>query len=73
MPVVLAYLFGLAFVPNALPYVEGCVPWEDITVFLNMLGRSGVVEAAFEGTDFPLQLSSTGKQLPEDFVMRGLN
>lgn len=24
-------------VPNVLTYVEGCVPWEDITVFLNTL------------------------------------
>jgi hypothetical protein len=73
MHVILAYLFGLAFVPNALTYVEGCVPWEDIIVFLNTLGRSGVVEARFEGTDFPQHMSGTGLQLPEDFVMRGLN
>jgi hypothetical protein len=70
--VVLAYLFGLAFVPNALTYVEVQVPWEDITIFLNTLGRSGVVESRFEGTEFPQQLSGTGRQLPEDFVMRGL-
>jgi hypothetical protein len=53
-------------------YVEGCVPWEDITIFVNTLGRSGVVEARFEGTEFPQQMSGTGRQLPEDFVMRGL-
>jgi hypothetical protein len=70
--VVLAYLFGLAFVPNALTYVEGLIPWENITIFLNTLGRSGVVESRFEGTDFPQQMSGTGRQLPEDFVMRGL-
>jgi hypothetical protein len=72
MHVVLAYLFGLAFVPGALTYVEGCVPWEDIATFLNTLGRSGVVDARFEGIDFPQQMSGTGRQLPEDFVMRGL-
>ena len=72
MHVILAYLFGLAFVPNALIYVEGHVPWENITIFLNTLGRSGVVEAHFEGADFPQQMSGTGRQLPEDFVMRGL-
>jgi hypothetical protein len=64
--------FGLAFIPNALTYVEGCVPWGNITIFLNTLGRSGVVEAHFKGIDFPQQLSGTGRQLPEDFVMRGL-
>jgi hypothetical protein len=72
MHVILAYLFGLAFVPNALIYVEGHVPWENIAIFLNTLGRSGVVEAHFEDADFPQQMSGTGRQLPEDFVMRGL-
>ena len=72
MHVIPAYLFGLAFVPNALIYVKGCVPWENIAIFLNTLGRSGVVEAHFEGTEFPQQMSGTGRQLPEDFVMRGL-
>ena len=72
MHVILAYLFGLAFVPNALIYVEGNVPWENITIFLNTLGRSGVVDARFEGIDFPQQMSGTGRQLPEDFLMRGL-
>ena len=72
MHVVLAYLFGLAFVPNALTYVEGYIPWENITIFLNTLGRSGVVESRFEDRDFPQQMSGTGRQLPEDFLMRGL-
>jgi hypothetical protein len=72
MHVVLAYLFGLAFIPNALLYVEGCIPWEDITIFLNTLGRSGMAKSRFEVVDFPQQMSDTGRQLPEDFVMRGL-
>jgi hypothetical protein len=72
MHVVLAYLFGLAFVPNALTYIENHVPWEDITIFLNTLGRADVVVSQFEGTEFPQQISGTGRQLPEDFVMRGL-
>jgi hypothetical protein len=73
MHVVLAYLFGLAFVPNALTYIENHVPWEGITIFLNTLGRADVVASQFEGTEFPQQMSGTGRQLPEDFVMRGLN
>jgi len=72
MHVVLAYLFSLTFVPDALIYIEGYVPWEDITIFLNTLGRSGVVDDCFEGKDFPQNSSGTGRQLPEDFVMRGL-
>jgi hypothetical protein len=72
MHAVLAYLFGLCFIPYALVYAESCVPWEDIAIFLSTLGRSGVIEAHFESTDFPQQMSGTGRQLPEDFVMRGL-
>ena len=70
--VILAYLWSLAFVSDALPYIEGHVPWESICIFLNTLGRSGVDEARFEGDDFPQPLSGTGRQLPEDFTMRGL-
>ena len=73
MHVILVYLFGLSLVPNALLYVEGCVPWEDIAIFLNgLIGRSDVVDAGFEGDEFPQQLSGTGWQLPEDFAIRGL-
>jgi hypothetical protein len=72
--VYMAYLFGLAFVPEALIYVEDSVPWEDIAVFLNTLGRSGAVEARFEDREFPpQQMTGPGQQLPEDFAMRGLN
>lgn len=42
------------------------------TTFLDTLGRSGVVKARFEGEDFPQQLSGTGRQLPEDFVIQEL-
>jgi hypothetical protein len=74
MHVYLSYLFGLAFAPKAFIYVEGTVPWKDIAIFLNTLGRSGVVEARFEDREFPpQQMTGTGQQLPEDFAMRGLN
>lgn len=72
MHVILVYLFGLALVSDALTYVEGHVPWKWITIFLNTLGRSGVVEARFESPDFPQQMTGTGRQLPEDFKLRGL-
>jgi Est1 DNA/RNA binding domain len=70
--VVLAFLNSLAYVPDALLFVEGQVPWESIVAFLNAVGRSGAVESRFEGTAFPQPLSGTGRQLPEDFIMRGL-
>lgn len=70
--VVLAFLNSLAYVPDALLFIEGQVPWESLVTFLNTLGRSGADECRFEGSTFPQPLSGTGRQLPEDFVMRGL-
>ncbi|KAF7514335.1 hypothetical protein GJ744_000105 [Endocarpon pusillum] len=70
--VVLAFLNSVAHVPEAALFVEGQVPWESIVTFLNTLGRSGVLAARFEGSAFPQPLSGTGRQLPEDFIMRGL-
>ena len=70
--VVLAFLNSLAYVPDALLFVEREVPWESVVTFLNTLGRSGAVESRFEGPAFPQPLSGTGRQLPEDFIMRGL-
>jgi hypothetical protein len=72
MHVQLAYLWSLAHVPGALQYVQAHIPFEGIVSFLNTLGRSGVDESRVIGDDFPQQLSGTGRQLPEDFPMRGL-
>ena len=72
MHVLLAFLWSMAHVPDALLYIEGEIPWEGIVTFLNTLGRSGVDETRVVGEDFPQQLSGTGRQLPEDFPMRGL-
>ena len=70
--VVLAFLKSMTRVPSALLYVEAQVPWDSIVAFLNEVSRSGAVESRFEGFAFPQTLSGTGRQLPEDFIMRGL-
>ncbi|ERF70125.1 hypothetical protein EPUS_00312 [Endocarpon pusillum Z07020] len=70
--VVLAFLKSLAHVPDAMLYVEGQVPWKSIVTFLNTIGRSGALSSRYEGSAFPQPLSGTGRQLPEDFIMRGL-
>jgi hypothetical protein len=71
--VILAFLHSLASVPGALLYFEKQVPWENTAIFLNsLLGRYGTVESHYEGNTFPQPLSGTGRQLPEDFVIRGL-
>jgi hypothetical protein len=69
---VLAFLNSVTYVPEAMSMVEGQVPWESLVTFLNTLGRSGTVDSRIEGPAFPQPLSGTGRQLPEDFIMRGL-
>ena len=70
--VVLAFLNRLGYVPDALRYIEEQVPWEVLATFLNALGKSGIVDSQFEDSAFPQSLSGTGRQLPEDFFLRGL-
>jgi len=69
--VVLAYLYGVAFIPPAFLYVKGFIPWYAIAFFLSTLGRSGAVEARYEGEEFPTKSGSTG-HVPEDDSLRGL-
>ncbi|KIW27399.1 hypothetical protein, variant 1 [Cladophialophora immunda] len=68
----LAFLWSLSYVPGALIYVENYVPWSVLVLSLNSLSRSGVVDAHVESKEFPQQQSGTGRQLPEDFPIRGL-
>lgn len=70
--IILAFLYSVTFVPEALVFVEVHVSWEAIITFLNTMSRSGAVQSRFEGSAFPQPLSGTGRQLPEDFIMRGL-
>ncbi|EXJ79884.1 hypothetical protein A1O3_08169 [Capronia epimyces CBS 606.96] len=72
MHITLAFLWSLSYVPGALVYIENYVPWTKLVLCLNTLSRSGVVDARIEAEDFPQHQSGTGRQLPEDFLMRGL-
>jgi hypothetical protein len=72
MNFILSFLWSLAYIPGGLMFVESYVPWLRIVTFLNTLGRSGVSEERIESTSFPQPISGTGRQLPEDFPMRGL-
>jgi hypothetical protein len=69
--VTLAFLWSASYVPGALIYLENYVPWENLVLSLNTLNTSGVVYSRIETAEFPQQQSGTGKQLPEDFPMRG--
>ncbi|KIW36536.1 hypothetical protein, variant [Exophiala oligosperma] len=67
----LAFLWGLSYVPETLIYIENFVPWEEIVRSLNAISRSGVSDEEVESPSFPQHQSGTGRQLPEDFLMRG--
>ncbi|RMZ83765.1 hypothetical protein DV738_g1042, partial [Chaetothyriales sp. CBS 135597] len=68
----LAFLWSLSFVPGALLHIERWVPWSKLVLFLNTLGRSSISDARIESASFPDGLSGLGRQLPEDFPIRGL-
>ncbi|KKY16019.1 putative telomerase-binding protein est1a [Phaeomoniella chlamydospora] len=70
--VMLASLWSLAFVPGALEYVQAFVPWQQVALFLNTLGRHGATHAAKPEVALPGAANKPGRQLPDDFVMRGL-
>lgn len=72
MSFILSFLWSLAYIPGGLMYIESYVPWLRAITFLNTLGRSGVSEERVESEAFPQPISGTGRQLPEDFPMRGL-
>lgn len=72
MHFMLGFLWSLSYVPGALLYLEGYVPWKQLALSLNSISRSGVSDATIESSEFPQQKSGVGRQLPEDFPMRGL-
>ncbi|EXJ83887.1 hypothetical protein A1O1_07516 [Capronia coronata CBS 617.96] len=71
MHLTLAFIWSLSYVPGALIYLERYIPWGRLALCLNTLSRSGVVDARFEAKEFPQHQSGTGRQLPEDFLIRG--
>lgn len=72
MSFILSFLWSLAYLPGGLMYIESYVPWMRVITFLNTLSRSGISEERVEANMFPQPISGTGRQLPEDFPMRGL-
>lgn len=72
MHITLAFIWSSSYIPGALVYLENYVPWEKLTLSLNTLSRSGVSDHRIEAKEFPQQQSGTGRQLPEDFLIRGL-
>jgi Est1 DNA/RNA binding domain len=71
MHVVLAYLFGLTDDAIAAAFMERFIPRKSIVACLNTIDRSDIVNARFEGAEFPQHLMGMHGQLPEDFILRG--
>ncbi|KAK5076668.1 hypothetical protein LTS08_005839 [Lithohypha guttulata] len=69
---ILAHLHALTWIPGASIYVERYIPWDSLVQFLNTVGRSGVSYENVEHDEFPRSFGGNKRQLPEDFVMRGL-
>ena len=70
--VILAFLYCLSSETDANMFVETNVPWVTLGSFLNTLQRFTVVKTRLEGPEFPMPLPGLGRQLLEDFIMRGL-
>ncbi|KLJ07504.1 hypothetical protein EMPG_17020 [Blastomyces silverae] len=66
----LAFIWSLALVPDSMEYVEGEIPWTQITIFLNMLSRASISESRLESINFPIPTETKFRQLPEDFFFR---
>jgi hypothetical protein len=71
MHIVLVYLHGSAFVPGTVSHVGRCMPWDKISRFVNALRQYVVVESQSIAMEFPQQQTVAGRQLPEDFGLRG--
>jgi serine/threonine protein kinase len=67
MHVVLVYL---TFIPDEASHVRQCMSWYNISRFVNTL-RKHVVESQSETMEFPQQQTIAGRQLPEDYDLRG--
>jgi hypothetical protein len=68
--VFLAYRWSLAHVPDALAYVQQVSLRESSVRFPITLGCLSADQV--HNSEFPQPLTSTGRQLPKDFLMRGL-
>lgn len=70
--ILLAFLYSLSFNHSALQHLENqeAICWSGIVQFLNKLPRSGIVFTHLEQCSFP-PAHSPGRQLPEDFLIRG--
>ncbi|KAH8702358.1 hypothetical protein BGW36DRAFT_289550 [Talaromyces proteolyticus] len=66
----LAFLWCISLVPKSMEYIQADVPWARIASFLNSLIKSEKGKEKTDTDEFPV--NETSKQLPEDFLIRGL-
>jgi len=61
----------LPFIPGTVSHIGRCMPWDRISQFVNTLRKYIVVKFQSKAMEFPQQQTVAGRQLPEDFHLRG--
>jgi hypothetical protein len=69
--VFLAFIWNSALIPESMMYIQADIPWTRIAAFLTTLVQQETEISKIESEKFPI-LSGSSKQLPEDFLIRGL-
>lgn len=69
--IILGVIWSFSYIPALLTHVEN-YPWRQIAAFLNTVDIFGVFDIRIERDESPRSLSGTCRQLPGDFVIRGL-
>jgi hypothetical protein len=70
--VFLAFIWSFALIPQSMMYIQADIPWTSIAAFLTTLIRPETEISKIESEQFPVFETGSSKQLPEDFLIRGL-
>ncbi|QKX61675.1 uncharacterized protein TRUGW13939_08828 [Talaromyces rugulosus] len=68
----LAFLWCTALVPKSMEFIQADVPWKRIATFLNSLIKPETDMTKISSEEFPVHETGSARQLPEDFLIRGL-
>lgn len=68
----LAFLLCTALVPKSMEFIQADVPWKRIATFLNSLVKPETDITKIASEEFPVHETGSARQLPEDFLIRGL-
>lgn len=66
----LAFIWSSALIPQSMMHIQADIPWTKLAIFLNTLIQPETEVP--ESNQFPIFETGSSKQLPEDFLIRGL-